>query len=187
MKVKNYKTKLVLLVLLLITIGVGLAVFTAPKNKPQSPIIPITQVNQINPGSTTLDQLNQLPDQFSTQKNASQITILTGQNKSHSYSSINIKDNIVSHIIISDISQFEFIQLLPYLNKYGQPDQKFYGPWQASGYFSYLYLKYGLIVIAHQSTNKVVEIWKIPQNLTFPQFLNQYPQFSSSPQSPNRL
>lgn len=184
----NRKTKL-FLALLAIIAGV-LAAFTLTNKEKAGLPTPktITDINQIIPGQTTADQLENLEGKYATKTENGRIIILVGQNEPDRYSKIELKENIVADIIIRDTTKFEFNTLDQYQNKYGLPNKILYGPWQNSGFLSYLFLQPNFIIIAHQNTQEIVEVWKIPQNLGLEQFFQSYEgKFSTSPKINNQF
>lgn len=179
------QTAIFLTILIVIIAGIIILKFSLSR-QPASQTN-ISQIDQIIPGQTTLNQLQNLPDKFAARQKENVTRIFVGQDQPRSYSTIEIHSNTVSGIIINNQSLFEFPTLAGYQNKYGSPDYALYGPGQAYGYLSYVYLKNGLIIIAHQKNKQIDEIWKISPDLTFSQFQQKYPQFSTSPQSLNRF
>lgn len=143
---------------------------------------PISNIQNIIPGTTTAGELAGLPKQYAILPDSGQTkTIFVGENQPGKYSSLVTENNIVSKIIINDLSLFDSSVLSGYTQKYGQTDMVLYGPWQESGYISHIFLKPGLIVIAHQRTEEVIEIWKIIPGLTLSQFSQKFGgEFSDS-------
>lgn len=177
---------MLLFIFLALVIGVFLAITTRQRRHglPSR----INTLEQVEVGKTTIDQLDNLLNQFGQKKQDGKTTIFVGENRPQGYSTIEVKQGVVKQIIVNDKQHFEFSSSVQYQEKYGKPDLSLYGPWQESGYISNIYLGLGLIVVGHQRTNDVIEVWKIPAGLITDQFFAAYgDQFYPSPQPKNQF
>src|SRR4030043_1779369 len=107
------KTTILLIILGKIFIGIIVIKIIFPSRQKPSPTN-IPQINQITPGQTTLDQLENLPQKFGTLQKDDATQILVGQNQPNSYSTINLQNNKVASVIINNQSQFEFLTITEY-------------------------------------------------------------------------
>lgn len=183
---KPINAKMLLFIFLAVVIGVFLAITTRQRiNMPPSLI---NTLEQVEAGKTTVGQLDNLSNRFGQKEQNGKTMIFVGENRPQGYSTIEVEQGIVKQIIINDRQRFEFFSSAQYQEKYGKPDLSLYGPWQESGYISDIYLRLGLIVIGHQRTNDVVEVWKIPAEITTDRLFAAYgDQFFSSPQPKNQF
>jgi hypothetical protein len=181
------KTKKALSVILLAAaINIILLVLVEFKKERLQPIGKRTTIaiEKVIPGKTVIKESGQLEGYYATatNDNNNKTTVLVGENQPGKYSSVILKNNLVSYIIINNLAEFEFTNLPEFIGKYGQSDKILYGPWQESGYLSYVYLITGQIIIAHQQTNEVIEIWKIPPAITLTKLLRDFSEnFSDFP------
>lgn len=163
-----------------------LKVTILPKNTPNLP--QLKSIDQIVPGSTKEVQLQQIPGRYAEKKSGDKTQVFVGENKPQQYSIIESKNGSITNLIIDDKAEFEFPTIGQYQTKYGAPSEILYGPWQESGYLSHLFLSPGLIVIAHQNTKDIIEVWKIPQNMSLTSFFQQFGKsFSTSPSLENQF
>lgn len=180
------RVSLPLLALIAVVVILGLTVFSRNRIKedggPSAPtvsrepsVVPsIVSVESVTPGVTQEIELSRVEDRFASREIGNTTYILVGENQSQRYSTIEVQNGVVSAVTIDDPRQFQFPNLRGYQSIYGQPDPILYGPWEESGFRSYLYLKEGLIVIGHERTGEVIEVWRIPSGLSFEQLLQKF-------------
>ncbi len=131
-----------------------------------APPQPYDDFSAIDPGNTTKSQLSNLPS-YHSKTQGDQELIFFGQNAPKKYSEAIIKNDLVIAYKKTDPSTFSFPGFSEYLSAHGQPQLVVDTSYSEFGYAGYVFLEQGLVVVAHQGSNEVIEEWLIPKDASF--------------------
>lgn len=167
------------LLLILGTVSIALfivAILSFSRGRQEPPPQGAPWQGNIYAGRATLQELESKlgPPPQTSEKDGELVYLYssTSQYRSHQ---IEFSGNIIS-IIKEQVIAGEKGELADYLQEYGQPEAKFFGPHGsfAPGHF---WGKDGLLVFAGQFDGTIVEIWYFAPT-TLGDFLQQHPEFS---------
>lgn len=155
---------------------IGLSLFF-PEQKSQPSPTPKTQAqswNKITPGKTSFDEVKEkLGEPIETRQRQSQ-TILFYPSESESLNhEVVISQNTVGFIkeqVIGDTRKLSY-----YVNQFGEPKAKLYGPYAASGYLLNIFPENGIAILAHADHGLVFENWYF-EPTTLEDFLQKWGQ-----------
>jgi len=124
---------------------------------------------------------------FLNKTDGQQTSHYVGDTKSSNYSVYVQEGEKIKYYIDKNPSDFEFQSLDEFIQKYKEFNLELYGPWYDKvGYKSYVFLKSGLIVIAHPFSKSIVEVWHIDKNLDNTTFFDNFSSNFSINQPPSQ-
>lgn len=172
--VKSYWLFIVLAIIAFLLIGLSLFL---PEQEPQPPPTPKPQAqpwNNIIPGKTSFDEVEaKLGDPIETKREQTKTILLYPTESEALNHEIVISQNIVGLIkeqVINDARGISY-----YINQFGEPEAKLYGPYAASGYLLNIFPKNGIAVLAHADQGLIFEIWYF-EPTTLEDFLQKWGQ-----------
>lgn len=177
--------KILFLLLGLVIIFLFYLLFLRP-SPPLSPDPASVPVSEAEPGTTKLGDLmleNQVVSDVLSPRGR-ETTV--GQPNDPLNTTVVSQQDTVTVIIESNPANFEFQSLAQYREKYGDPEYELFGPWQSSGFKSFVFLQPGLIIVSHPSSGKIAEVWEITPNLTPEQFQSNFGSQFSTVYEPHR-
>ncbi|GAB4026347.1 MAG: hypothetical protein Fur0011_1720 [Candidatus Microgenomates bacterium] len=155
---------------------ISLTILTYSYLRPTPPQ-PLEDLSAINPGNTTKSQLSNLPS-YHSKTQGDQELIFFGQNAPKKYSEAIIKNDLVIAYKKTDPSTFEFTNLAAYLSKYGQYQFETNTSFSEFGYSGFVFLKAGIVAVAHLKSQEVLEEWLIPKDASLELIESLFPSIN---------
>ncbi len=152
------KQQLIFLGVFLISLSILVYSYLRP-----TPPQPLDDFSAIDPGNTTKSQLSNLPS-YHSKTQGDQELIYFGQNAPKKYSEAIIQNGLVVAYKKTDPNTFQFSNFSEYSSKYGRFQFTVSSSYSEFGYSGYVYLEPGLVVVAHEGSDEVVEEWLIPKD-----------------------